>query len=207
MKKNILFTIGIFITVFISIFFLSCRKIDSKKLDGKWKVVSLTSAYEYKNQKHETTFDGTTKTITYTVKDSAYSVDSIFTYVESKTYTGAIFTDYHSDGNYNYSETFKDDVTGISETTEIEGNWYFTDANHDSGYALDEILAMQVTKLTVNSNSGTTIYTTIYQGENSQDLYEISTLTKDKIVLKMNKAETINFVLYVTTSEFTLEPR
>jgi hypothetical protein len=207
MKKNISFTVGIFITIFISMFFLSCRKIEGKKLDGKWKIVSLTSLYKYKNQKHETTFDGAKKTETYTVTDSAFTIDSIANYVETKTYTGAIYMDYHKDGIYNYSETFKDDTTGITDTKEIEGNWYFTDANHDSGYALDEILAMQVTKLTLNSNSGTTIFTTIYQGENILDFYQISTLTKDKIVLKKDKAETINFVLYVTTTEFTLEPR
>jgi len=50
-------------------------------------------------------------------------------------------------------------------------------------------------------------HTTIYQGQNTLELYEITTLSKTKVVLKMQKAETINFTQYVTTMEFTLEPR
>ncbi|HOY31846.1 MAG TPA: hypothetical protein PKW80_08220 [Bacteroidales bacterium] len=206
MKKNISFTTGILFTIIISAFFFSCRKIDSAKLCGDWKIVSLNSTFEYLNKKHETTFDGAAKIYTYTVKDTAYSVDSVFTYVETKTYTGMITTDFHPDGTYNYSETFKNDVTGITETQETEGLWFFTDANRKTGYRIGDLLALQAGKLTFNTNAGD-VYTTIYQGDNTLDIYEISTLTKAKIVLKLEKAETINFVQYVTRTEFTLEPR
>lgn len=212
MKKNISLTVVILISIILSTTFFSCRKADTNKLAGDWKVVSLTSSYAYKNQKYETSFDGYTKTDTYSVTDTVITVpnptphDSTITYYETTTYTGEITTDYHTDGTYVYTETFKNDVTGVTETIGIDGNWYFTDANHSSEYGLDDLLAMQVTKLTFNTNLGN-IYSTIYQGNNTLDIYEISTLKKDKIVLKMEKAETINFILYVTTMEYTLEPR
>jgi len=212
MKKNISLTVVILISIILSTTFFSCRKTDTNKLAGDWKVVSLTSSYAYKNQKYETSFDGYTKTYTYSVTDSVITVpnptphDSTFTYYETTTYTGEITTDYHTDGTYVYTESFKNDATGVTETKGIDGNWYFTDANHSSEYGLDDLLAMQVTKLTFNTNFGN-IYSTIYQGNNTLDIYEISTLKRDKIVLKMEKAETINFILYVTTMEFTLEPR
>ncbi len=197
MKKIITFTAPIFITVFISMIFFSCRKIDTGKLTGDWKVVSLTSVYTYNDQKYETVFDGTTKTNNHYVNDTIVATD---------TYTGAIFTDYHNDGSYVYSETFKNNVSGVTETIEIEGDWYFTDANSDAGWAVTDLLAMQSNKNTFNTDLGTT-HTTIYQGNNTLDIYEISTLSKSKIVLKMNKAETINFTQYITNMEFTLEPR
>jgi len=212
MKKNISLTIVIIISVFVSTTFFSCRKIDTNKLAGDWKVVSLTSSYAYKNQKYETSFDGSTKTVTYSATDSVITVpnptphDSIFTYSTSTSYVGEITTDYHTDGTYVYSETFKNNVTGVTDTKGIDGTWYFTDANHSSEYGLDDLLAMQVDKLTYNTNFGN-IYSAIYQGNNTLDIYEISTLKKNKIVLKMEKAETINFILYVTKTEFTLEPR
>jgi len=212
MKKIIFATPVIVIIAFVFTLFVSCQKIDTNKLAGDWKVVSLSRTYEYKNQKYETTFDGSIKTVTHTVTDSVISVpnptphDSTITYIKTQTYTGEITTDYHRKGSYVYSETFKNDDTGVSETIQAEGYWFFTDANHDSGYGLDDLLAMQVSKLTYNTNYGT-IHTTIYQGENTLDIYEISTLTNSKVVLKMNKAETINFILYVTTMEYTLEPR
>ncbi|HNW89680.1 MAG TPA: hypothetical protein PKN48_08440 [Bacteroidales bacterium] len=197
MKKIITFTAPIFITVFISMIFFSCRKIDTGKLVGDWKVVSLTSVYTYNDQKYETVFDGTTKTNNQYVNDTIVATD---------TYTGAIFTDYHNDGSYVYSETFKNNVSGVTETIEIDGNWYFTGANSDAGWAVTDLLAMQSNKNTFNTDLGTT-HTTIYQGNNTLDIYEISTLSKSKIVLKMNKAETINFTQYITNMEFTLEPR
>lgn len=210
MKKNISLTVVILII--LSTTFSSCRKTDTNKLAGDWKVVSLTSSYAYKNKKYETSFDGNIKTDTYSVIDTVITVpnptphDSTITYTEDTTFTGEITTDYHTDGTYIYNETFKNNITGVTETIGIDGNWYFTDANHSSDYGLDDLLAMQVTKLTFNTNFGN-IYSTIYQGNNTLDIYQISTLKKDKIVLKMEKAETINFILYVTTMEFTLEPR
>jgi len=212
MKKNISLTVVIIITTILSSTFFSCQKADTNKLAGDWKVVSLTSSYAYKNQKYETSFDGSTKVITYTVTDSVITVpnptphDSTITYSESTSYLGEITTDYHPDGTYIYSETFKNNATGVTETKGIDGSWYFTDANHSSEYGLDDLLAMQVDKLTFNTNFGN-IYSAIYQGNNTLDIYEISTLKKNKIVLKMEKAEYINFILYVTKIEFTLEPR
>lgn len=212
MKKILSPLSGILIIIFISILFVSCRKIDTGKLSGNWKVVKLDRSFEYKNQKYETTFDGEKKTDTYTVKDSVITVanptphDSTITYVRTQTYTGNISTDYHTKGSYYYEESFKNDTTGVTVTIEIDGLWYFTSGNHDSGYGQDKLLAMQAGKFTYNSNSGT-IHTTIFQGENTLDIYEISTLKNDKVVLKINTSETINFVQYVTIMEFTLEPR
>lgn len=197
MKKNIVFTAGFSILIVISMSFFSCRKIDTGKLVGDWKVVSLTSIYTYNNEKFETSFDGTTKIYNHYIND---------TVVETDTYTGAIYTDYHNDGTYVYSETFKNNVSGITQTTGIDGHWYFTDANSEANWAVTDLLAMQVGKYTFNTEIGTS-YSTIYQGNNTLDIYEISTLTKSKIVLKMQKAETLNFTQFVTTLEYTLEPR
>lgn len=197
MKKNTAFPIIIIITVIISTLFLSCRKIDTMKLVGDWKVVSLSSSYTFNNEKYETTFDGTTKTSRHMVSD---------TIVQEDFYTGAIYTDYHSDGTYVYSETFKHNDTGVTETLGVDGHWYFTGPNAEAEWAVTDLLAMQATKSTFNTDMGNS-HTTIYQGQNTLQIYEITSLSKTKVVLKMQIAETINFTQYVTTMEFTLEPR
>ncbi|HOV11111.1 MAG TPA: hypothetical protein PLL90_05050 [Bacteroidales bacterium] len=197
MKKNISFPIIIVITVLVSSLFFSCRKIDTIKLVGDWKVVTLSSSYTFNNEKFETTFDGTTKTSRHLVSDTIVTEDA---------YTGAIYTDYHNDGTYVYSETFKHNVTGITETLGIDGHWYFTGPNAEAEWAVTDLLAMQASKSTFNTDMGNP-HTTIYQGQNTLEIYEIVSLSKTKIVLKMQKAETINFTQYVTTMDFTLEPR
>ncbi len=206
MKKNIFNIVVIAAIIVISGIFTSCRKIDSIMLCKDWKVVSLSNKLEYNNKTFETTFDGTQKKDTYTVKDSAYSPDSTFTYVKTKTATGAIYITFHKKGSYDYTESFKDDTTGVTTNKIDDGFWYYTGPNNKSGYKLAEQLALQSNKITLNSNSGT-IYTTIYDGDNTLTIYEISTLKSKKVELIMDKSEKINFIQYVTTSKLTLEPK
>ncbi|MEI6123340.1 MAG: hypothetical protein WCQ95_06895 [Bacteroidota bacterium] len=222
MKKYLKIVSGVLIFTFISLIIVSCKKGDGDpflslrsrkaRLSGNWKVSSLTSTFSYKNQKHETTYDGVSKKEVYTVKDSIITVptptphDSVFTYTKTKTYTGDIITDFEKNGSYYYQEQFKDDTTGIAVTIEITGLWYFTGANAQNGIKAKEQLAIQGTNLTYNPNIGFS-YSIIHQGEKTLDIYEIYELKNKEIILKVDKTETINFVKYTTSMSFTYVPR
>ena len=170
------------------------------RLAGEWKVTSLTSQYKYANRVYETSFSAGAKKMSLTVKDTtpAFSI--------STTYHGNINIDYQKEGNYSYSETFKNDSTGEVATTEITGIWYFMGKNSEMGYKDKELLAMQVQNYLFNPNL-TGDYSTIYQCENTLDVYQIYELKNKEIILKVEKSETIDFIKYTTTLEMTLVPR
>jgi hypothetical protein len=170
------------------------------RMAGEWKVSSLTSQYKYANRVIETTFSSGAKKETFTVKDTTPAFST------TVTSHGNINIDYQKDGNYTYSETFKDDSTGTVVTTDATGLWYFMGKNKEMGYKDKELLAMQVLTNHFNPNL-TGDYSSIYQGENSLDMYQIYELKNDEIILKVEKTETIDFVKYSTTLEMTLVPR
>lgn len=170
------------------------------RLAGEWKVSSLTSQYKYANRVYETKFSSGAKSIVLTIKDTvpAFSM--------TVTSHGNINIDFQKDGKYSYSETFKDDSTGVVITSETSGLWYFMGKNKEMGYKDKELLAMQVLNYHFNPNL-TGDYSSIYQGENSLDMYQIYELKNDEIILKVEKTETIDFIKYSTTLEMTLVPR
>lgn len=203
--KNILkINFVVTLAIFILLPFISCRKIDTMKLTGDWKITFLNRIYEYKNQRYETKFDGLKKENIYTVRDTLINGE-MTTYNRTQTFTGEISTEFKKNGTYYYKETFQNDTTGISTSIDIEGFWYFTGPNSKAGYSLDDMLAMQSLKI-VNSTNGGVDHTTIFQGENTLTVFEIKTLTSKKIELEMFKEETINFVKYYTSMKIKYEP-
>jgi hypothetical protein len=215
MKKFSYPVLVILLFALLSINLESCKKGDGDpfisllsrkaRLTGNWKVSKLTSTFSYTNQKFETTYDGTKKKVVHTVKDTLIS-GALTTYTHINTYTGETITDYGKDGKYYYSETFKDDSTGLSITIEINGLWYFMGGNGQNDYKDKELLAMQVTDYIYNPLEGND-YSTIFQGANSLNIYEIYQLKNKEIILKVNTTETINFIKYTTVLEYTLIPR
>jgi hypothetical protein len=198
----------------LSINLVSCKKGDGDpffsfytrkaRVTGDWKVKKLNSKLTYTNKVVETSYDGLHKVVTTTTHDSIINgIDS--TYIELVSYTGEIITNYKKDGSYYYKDNFQDDYTGILINVEVNGNWYFMGGNNHDGYKDKELLAMQVTDYIYNPIVGGA-YSTLYQGNNTLNVYEIYELKNKEIILKVNKSETINFILYVTTMEFTLSP-
>jgi hypothetical protein len=215
MKKFRFPVLVILFFVFISILAGSCKKGDGDpffslrsrkaRLTGDWKVSSLTSTYKYTNKTIETTFNGSTKKVIFTVKDTIVG-GSATNFIETMNYYGEIVVDYHKNGSYIYTETFQDAGTGNAITKDYKGNWYFMSGNSQNDYKNKELLAMQVTEYNYNSYIDDD-YSTIYQGTNTLDVYEIYQLKNAEIILKVNTTETINFVKYTTEMEYTLVPR
>ncbi len=215
MKRFIALISVVLFCAFLSINLVSCKRGEGDpffslrtrkaRLTGDWKNTKLTSKLTYMNKIIETTYDGLKKKVTTTVKDT--TVNGVWgNYVTDQTYTGEMFTDYKNDGSYYYKENFQNDTTGELITIEVNGNWYFMGANSQLGTKDKELLAMQVTDYIYNPITGGD-NTTIYQGNNTLNIFEIYELKNKEIILKVNKSETINFVLYVTTMEFTLVPK
>lgn len=218
--KPLLITVSLLLATILVL--PSCKKGDGDpffsllsrkaRLAGEWQVTSLTQTYSYTNKEVSTTFDGSSKSVTYTVKDTTITIplpsphDSTYDYKTEQKYSGSIIYNFEKSGTYYYRETFKNDNTFQTENIECDGLWYFTGGNKATGYKDKELLGLQVTKFVFDPDYCAP-YTTTCQGQNTLDIYEIYSLKSKEIVLKVTKEETIHFVKYTTVMEMKLIPR